>query len=310
MRNPFAQMKQPMQLCVTGSSAMLEAVEAAVEDEVLTLTRLLGDQHLQQREISAESATRQTAELRLLVDEQQIPLLRGLIAAAAAPFGAPAMRETKLAEIDWVSKVQKDFPAFTVGPFYVHGSHAKGKAPRNRFALLIDAAAAFGTGEHATTAGCLLALAREKRLRPRVDVVADVGAGTAILAIGAARLWKNATLIASDYDPVAVRVSEHNLRVNRVGQRSTTFVSNGYRARRMRGSYPLIVANILARPLMKMARDAARHLAPGSTLILSGLLNHQEAMVLSAHRAQGLTLAARIRRDHWSVLILKKTAAH
>jgi len=305
-KNPFAQMKQPIQLSVKGSNEMLAAIEFAVEEEVLTLTRLLKDAQIQHRGITPESHEREAVELQLLVDEAKITFMRGMIESAGAPFGTPQITQVKLAQIDWVSKVQKDFPAFTVGPFYVHGSHAQGAAPRNHFPLLIDAAAAFGTGEHATTAGCLLALANVKKKRPSMPVVVDVGAGTAILAIGAARLWKNARLIACDYDPIAVEVSAHNLKVNRVGQRSTTFVSDGYKAQKIRGLYPLIVANILAKPLMKMARDAARHLAPGGTLILSGLLNSQEAMVLSAHRAQGLYLSTRMRRGAWSILVLRK----
>lgn len=306
MHNPFAQMKQPVQLSITGPAAMLQAIEDAVEDEVLTLTRMLGNAQVEQRKVTPESPQRQAVELRLLVDEAHAPFLRGMIAAAAAPFGMAQVEEVRLAEIDWVSKVQEDFPAFTVGPFYVHGRHAEDMPPRNRFPLLIDAAAAFGTGEHATTAGCLLALAQHKKRHPHLPVVVDVGCGTAILAIGAARLWKEARLVACDYDPVAVKVSMHNLRANRVARRSTAFVSNGYKARQIRGEYPLIVANILARPLMKMARDAACHLAPGGMLILSGLLNTQEPMVLSAHRAQGLYLSHAIRRGGWSVLVLHK----
>jgi ribosomal protein L11 methyltransferase len=178
--------------------------------------------------------------------------------------------------------------------------------PKNHYPLLIDAVAAFGTGEHATTAGCLLALEelRKKNARPRS--VLDVGCGTAILAIGAARLWKGAHILASDNDPVAVRVSQVNLKANQISNRARAFVSDGYKDRRIKraGKQPVIVANILAKPLMKMARDAARQLAPDGTLILSGLMTDQERMVMYAYGMQGLRLKKRYRRGRWSILVL------
>lgn len=300
--HPFKQMPQPLQITVTGDAATLDAVEAAVEEEVFTITRLLDSVQAQQHDIALERQP-QITRLSLLLDAAQRELVLEMIAQVAPDA---QVHETKLADIDWVSKVQKDFPPFTMGPFYVYGSHAAGAAPANHFPLLIDAAAAFGTGEHATTAGCLLALAKEKKKRCRTRSVLDVGCGTAILAIGAARLWKNARIAACDNDPVAVKVSAHNLRVNRVAGRSHAFVSDGYKMRPLRGKrYPVIVANILAKPLMKMARQASVHMASGGTLILSGLLNSQEAMVLSAHRAQGRYLKRRLRRGNWSVLVLK-----
>lgn len=293
-RNPFAQAPQPVQLIVAGEIAMLDAVEFALEEqydcEILALTR---------------SIDAVVPHLVILVDEPQRVAAHAVIARAALPFTAPDIREMRLADIDWVSKVQKDFPPFVMGPFYVHGSHAKQAAPAGKFPLLIDAAAAFGTGEHATTAGCLLALAKEKRTRPYANEVADIGCGTAILAIAAARLWKETRIDACDNDPVAVKVSAHNLKVNRVASRSRAFVSDGYKARQLKGKqYPVVVANILAKPLMRMARDAARHMEAGGTLILSGLMRDQEAMVLSAHRMQGCYLKYRIRRGNWSVLVL------
>ena len=302
---PFKQMPQPIQILVTGAPDLLDAVEAAVEEECLTITRDFTS--VDAREPVTRASDGLAARLTLLVDEEQRLMVHAMIAQAALPFSAtPDIHEMRLKDIDWVSRVQKDFPAFRMGPFYVHGSHLTGEQPPNTFALLIDAAAAFGTGEHATTAGCLLALAQEKRTRPHVRQVLDMGCGTAILAIGAARLWKDARITACDNDPVAVRVSAHNLRVNRIGARSEAFVTDGYNVHRVRKQkYPVIVANILAKPLMKMAHKASQRLQQDGTLILSGLLRSQEAMVLSAHRAQGLHLKQRIRRGNWSVLVLK-----
>jgi ribosomal protein L11 methyltransferase len=309
---PFKQMPQPFQMRVSGDAAMLETVEAAVEDEVLTITHLMGSVEEEQREMHEDKGTlvvRRVVELVMLVDGEQSDMVRDMVERAAEPFGGAEITLERLDQTDWVSKVQEDFPAFVMGPFYVHGSHVEGTAPSNTYPLLIDAAAAFGTGEHATTAGCLLALAKEKKKRKHTKSVLDMGCGTAILAIGAARLWKNARIIACDYDPVAVKVSQHNTRVNRIGRRSTLFVSDGYKSaqlrRRGQQTYPVIAANILAKPLMKMARGASAHMAKDGTLILSGLLRSQEAMVLSAHRAQGRYLKDRIRRGNWSVLILK-----
>lgn len=298
--NPFAQAPKPVQLVVLGAPTALDAVEMAVEEWVLSLSREF-DHEEATRHVVTRTDEGVASRLVLLVDAAQEDFVRSLIVGDGV-----VVRSTMLADIDWVSKVQKDFPAFVMGPFYVHGSHAIKDCPPNRFPLLIDAAAAFGTGEHATTAGCLLALARHKKLHAHEPRVLDVGCGTAILAIGAARLWKNARITASDYDPVAVDVSRHNVRVNRIAARCELFVSEGYKDTRLRRGqkFPLIVANILAKPLMKMARDAAAQLAPGGTLILSGLLRSQEAMVLNAHRMQGLYLKHRIRRGQWSVLVL------
>jgi len=290
MKNPFAQAPQPVQATIEAASELLDVIELLIEDMALAITRYIDAV---------------VPHLIALVDQSRIAELEAIVANAMPREIRRELRLMKLEAIDWVSQVQKDFPPFRMGPFYVHGSHARQAIPRNHFPLLIDAASAFGTGEHATTAGCLLALAREKRTRRHATRIADIGCGTAILAIGAARLWKNAQIVASDNDPVAVEVSQHNLQVNHIAARSKAYVSNGYKARPVKAQhYEIIVANILARPLMRLARDAAQQLAPGGTLILSGLLRSQEAMVLSAHRMQGLYLQHRIRRGQWSVLVL------
>lgn len=303
--HPFKQMPQPLQILVTGAPEMLDAVELAVEEECLTITRDFTSVDARQPLTRTQEGV--PARLTLLIDEEQRVLVHEMIARAALPFHTtPDIHEMRLKDIDWVSKVQKDFPAFRMGPFYVHGSHLAGEQPANTYPLLIDAAAAFGTGEHATTAGCLLALAQEKKIRKHTARVLDMGCGTAILAIGAARLWKNARITACDNDPVAVRVSAHNLKVNRITNPREAFVTDGYKVGRVRKQkYPVIVANILAKPLMKMAHKASQSLEADGTLILSGLLRSQEAMVLSAHRAQGRYLKHRVRRGNWSVLVLR-----
>lgn len=292
-KNPFAQVKQPLQLTYEAAPAVLDILELRAEEIALAITR----------HVDAVKP-----HLVLIVDEAGAAAMEEIAAIVAKQSKESiGTRRLQLEPIDWVKQVQKDFPPFTIGSFYVHGSHATQDQPKNRHPLLIDAAAAFGTGEHATTAGCLLALVREHKQRGYAPQILDMGCGTAILGIGAAYLWKHAHVTACDNDAVAVAVSAVNLRANRVKHRSQAFVSDGYRhARVRRRQYDIVVANILAKPLMKMAKLAVRALKPGGTLILSGLLNHQEPMVLAAHRAQGLYLQQRIRRGQWSVLILRK----
>jgi ribosomal protein L11 methyltransferase len=168
---------------------------------------------------------------------------------------------------------------------------------------LLDAATAFGTGEHPSTRGCLLALddlARRRRFRRPLDV----GTGSGVLAIAAAkRLHRR--VVAGDIDPEAVRVARHHVRRNGLAGTVRVVRSAGYRSRGLRrADYDLVLANILARPLALLARDLKRALAPGGVAVLAGLLRRQEAQVLAAHRAQRLMLARRIVIDGWSTLIV------
>lgn len=293
MKNPFAQPKLPLQLTIEAPKETLNIVELVLEDEVLAITRPI-DTHTPQLIILIEDAHQKAIEARIhdvAAQQQQAAKIHGAM----------------LRDIDWVKQVQKDFPPFMVGRCYIYGSHAKQPIPANAIPLKIDAAAAFGTGEHDTTAGCLIALQRIKKTNARTRSVLDMGCGTAILAIAAAKLWRSANISAYDNDAGAVRTSNENFACNRL-RRMHAFVSDGYRTQRVKseGKHDIVVANILARPLMRMARAANQSVAPNGRLILSGLLNHQENMVLSAHRYQGLHLKKRIRRGRWSVLILKK----
>ena len=288
MHNPFMQPQHPMQITIEASKDVLDIMELRMEEVALTITRMVDPV---------------VPHLTLIVDATTVDAVRAIAAQVDRHAKVSAV---KLADIDWVTQVQKDFPPFRLGRFYVYGSHAKDTVPGNHFPLLIDAVAAFGTGEHDTTAGCLLALEGVKRKRAHVREVLDVGCGTVILGIGAARMWKDARVEACDNDPVAVRVSRVNLRANQIQNRAKAWVSDGYKHRPIQALAPqeIIVANILARPLMKMARDASRKLADDGVLILSGLLNLQENMVIAAHQAVGLRLRQRIRRGKWSVLVM------
>jgi ribosomal protein L11 methyltransferase len=210
---------------------------------------------------------------------------------------------------DWVAASLEGLRPVRAGRFLVHGSHDRAAARPNDWALEIEAALAFGTGHHGTTRGCLLALADElKRRRPRH--VLDVGAGTGVLALAAAKALKR-RVVAGDIDPEAVRVARENARLNGLDARVTFFIAPGVRhpaADRPR-RFDLVTANILARPLKRLAPALARVLADDGALILSGLLAGDVPGVLSAYAAQGLALARRRDLDGWATLVLRRGGA-
>jgi ribosomal protein L11 methyltransferase len=212
--------------------------------------------------------------------------------------------EERLPERDWLLENRRVFPPLQIGRFFVHGSHWRGPAPPGTIAIEIDAATAFGTGEHPSTRGCLLALddlARRRRFRRPLDI----GTGSGVLAIAAAKRLHRC-VVAGDIDPAAVRVARHHARRNGLAGKVRVMRAAGYRSRGIRRTgYDLVLANILARPLALMARDLKRALAPGGVAVLAGLLQRQEAQVLRAHRTQGLMLSRRIVIEGWSTLILR-----
>jgi ribosomal protein L11 methyltransferase len=219
----------------------------------------------------------------------------------------PKLTSERVPAQDWVGLNQASFPPIAAGRYFIHGSHFDGKVPISRIALLIDAATAFGTGEHGSTKGCLLALdALARRRRPRR--ILDMGTGTGVLAIAAAKTWR-CVVRASDIDAESVRVARHNAKRNGVASLVKFGRGPGYRSPDIArgGAYDLILANILARPLARMAPDLARNLAPRGIAVLAGLLPRQEAYVLAAHRASGLHLVARATIEGWRMLILSRT---
>jgi ribosomal protein L11 methyltransferase len=224
--------------------------------------------------------------------------------AAGAGGAILKIGEERLAERDWLAENRRAFPPMRIGRFYVYGSHWTGGVPPGAVGIEIDAATAFGTGEHQSTRGCLLALDR-LAWRRRFRRPLDIGTGSGVLAIAAAKALHRKVL-ASDIDCAAVRVARHHIGRNGLAGRVRAVCAPGYRGRLVRRSkYDLIFANILARPLAHMARDLRRAIAPDGRAVLAGLLKRQEALVVAAHRAQGLVLERRLVIDGWSTLIMR-----
>jgi ribosomal protein L11 methyltransferase len=234
------------------------------------------------------------------------PALAARLALGAAAAGGDLieMGEEKLRARDWLAENQLAFPPIRVGRFFVYGSHYRGVVPAGTIGIVVDAATAFGTGEHPSTRACLMALER-LAARHRFRCPLDIGTGTGILSIAAAKLLRRRVL-ASDIDPGAADVARHNVARNGVIKLVQVRRAPGYRNRALRKrGYDLILSNILARPLAELARDLARALAPGGRAVLSGLLRRQEPIVLAPHRSCGIVLERRLVFDGWSTLILR-----
>lgn len=243
--------------------------------------------------------------------EGSVALVEGAIVAAAQALGIaePDWTWEELPDIDWVAENQRSFRPFAVGPFWVHPSHVVGGQPAGLLPLRIDAGLAFGTGTHATTRGCLEMLAA---LEPAETANAvDVGCGSGILAIAMARLWQRPVL-GGDNDAEAVAVAEENAGLNGVGELCRFTVSAGLNAPELaaRAPYDLVVANILAGPLVDLATAFAAAVRPGGRVLLSGLLVEQAALVLSTYARQGLVFERRIDLETggawWRTLLLRR----
>ena len=227
------------------------------------------------------------------------------LAALVSGVDVPLHRTATEAE-GWVLRTQAAFPQQLVGRrFAIRGTHDFGVAPPGRITLVLDAGLAFGSGEHGSTRGCLRALETVAR-RPRRRVL-DMGTGSGILAMAAARLLRRPVL-ATDIEPWSVRVAGQNALANGVGRLVRPILADGWRSPAVRrgAPYDLVFANILARPLCQMARDLALHVAPGGRVILAGLLGTQIRMVLAAHRRHGLMLASVLREGPWATLVLRR----
>ncbi|NCU19496.1 50S ribosomal protein L11 methyltransferase [Candidatus Falkowbacteria bacterium] len=230
-----------------------------------------------------------------------------MLALLAAAHGAAPFAVSELPEVDWVAHVKRELAPVVAGRFFVYGSHDADKVPEGVVALLIEAAMAFGTGHHGTTLGCLTALDRLEREGFRPASVADIGCGTAVLAMAAAKIWPG-TVLASDIDPVAVDTAAANVLANDLAGRVECLQAAGFDHPRLAEAAPfdLVFANILKGPLIDLAPAMTAQLAPGGRVILSGILNEQADEVVRAYENAGFTLQYRDEFAEWTTLVLKR----
>jgi ribosomal protein L11 methyltransferase len=232
--------------------------------------------------------------------------IRELVGLAAGDEVAQHIAFDTVEAKDWVKATLEELVPVRAGRFIVHGQHDRSTIPPNKLGIEIEAALAFGTGHHGTTRGCLLLLDQVlKAWRPRH--VLDLGTGTGVLAIAAAKALRT-KILASDIDPLSVRVARDNARLNGSGNGVETIEATGFSAPQFakRGPFDLVLANILANPLRRMATEMAGHLAPSGLVILSGLLPHQAQGVIAAYRARGLVLERQLQIEGWSSLLMRR----
>lgn len=271
--------------------AASRTLEAALEEIGAASTVFEVDEQRREWEVSAYATDTNLADV---------------VSALRTALPEIAFHRTELPETDWVSQSLEGLPPVEAAGFFVHGSHDRDKRRAGLTSIEIDAGQAFGTGHHGTTAGCLEAIdALLKRERP--SRVLDVGTGSGVLAIALAKRLKR-PIVASDIDPVAVRVARSNVIANGVGAYVRPIVASGadHPAMQRHGPYSLIVANILARPLETLAPSLVGLCAAGGTIILSGLLDRQRARVVAAYVAQGLALRETRLREGWATLTLER----
>jgi ribosomal protein L11 methyltransferase len=294
--------RQPVQLecvSVTVPDAALEAYEAALAAicETVGFFRDPGEETWRIEGVRAASG-----------DRSRLAVALALAAAATGVTAEPLI--APVAADGWLERTRAAFPEQRIGRrFAVRGTHLTGPRPPGRIVLMLDAAVAFGSGEHASTRGCLIALewvADRRGARPPRRIL-DLGTGSGILAMAVAKRLRRKVL-ATDIEPWSVRVARENARRNQVHRLVRPELADGWRTSVVRagGPYDLVFGNILARPLRAMARDLATHLAPGGIAILAGLLRSQARDVLAAHRRQGLVLVRRIDLSPWATLIIRK----
>ncbi len=236
--------------------------------------------------------------------------LRRLVALVAGDAAAAAVTIEPIAAENWVAHSLAGLKPVRVGRIMVHGAHDRVRLRANDIGIEIEAALAFGTGHHGTTRGCLLALSElAKRSRPRQAL--DIGTGTGVLAIAAARLLRT-QVVAGDIDPVATRAARNNARLNRAASMVVFSSAHGPRAPAVLADapYQLIFANILLRPLLRLAVPLRNLAAPGAYVVLSGLLPSHANAVLAIYRAQGFTLERRITLEGWVTLVMRRPFRH
>ncbi|WP_372571259.1 50S ribosomal protein L11 methyltransferase [Ruegeria jejuensis] len=229
------------------------------------------------------------------------------LALLATAFGAKPFVVSELPETDWVAHVRRELAPVEAGRFFVYGSHDADKVPADAIPLLIEAAMAFGTGHHGTTLGCLRALDGLIGEGFEASKVADIGCGTAVLAMAAARVW-DGTILASDIDQVAVDVAEANLSANGMAGTVRCVEAAGFDHAELTANapYDLIFANILKGPLIALAPEISAHLRPAGYAILSGILNEQASDVVQVYSQNGTNLVRSEEIGEWTTLVVQK----
>lgn len=229
------------------------------------------------------------------------------LALLAAMHGAKDFVVSELPETDWVAHVKRELAPVEAGRFFVYGAHDADKLPKGKVGLKIEAAMAFGTGHHGTTLGCLTALDHLANRGVVARNVADIGCGTAVLAMAAAKIWPN-PVVASDIDEVAVDVAKANVAANGVEDRVHVVEAAGFDHPDLEAAMPfdLVFANILKGPLVSLAPDMGEAIAAKGHAILSGILNPQADEVVSAYEAQGFNVTRREEFGDWTTLTLRR----
>ena len=229
------------------------------------------------------------------------------LALLAAVFQAEEFKISELPQIDWVSKVQRSLKPVVAGRFFVYGSHDSDKVPPDCEPLLIEASMAFGTGHHGTTKGCLLALEQLITDGFKAKNVIDVGCGTAVLAMAAARIF-SANVIASDIDSVAHSVAKMNILANGLDRNIQCFEASGFAHEQIKTKNPfdLIFANILLAPLLSIATDISKYSLSGGYVVLSGILSEQAELVVNKYTGVGFSLSNQIEIGEWVTIIFRK----
>lgn len=288
---------QQTRLHLTGTKAEAErifaALETAFEEDGLPLALLEVDEEADLHEVSLYTEGDADA-----VENRIRDLLAGLSLSRA-------VEREELPDIDWVAKSLEGLKPVRAGGFFVHGAHDRDRIGDGDIAIEIEAGLAFGTGHHGTTAGCLEAIARVAAER-RPENALDLGTGSAVLAIALAKLG-GIPVLATDIDPVATEVAAANARLNGVADRVECVTATGFDHPAFgRGPFDLVVANILAGPLIELAPEMARHARSGGSLILSGILDRQEDAVLAAYGAAGFRHVGTLHREGWATIRMER----
>lgn len=242
-------------------------------------------------------------------DEPEAGLLEEVVSRSVSPDQLVEQELICHQNRDWLAENRRAFPPLYLGPFWIYGSHITETKPAGSLPLLVEAAQAFGSGTHPTTQTCLLALSSQRKARSAPRRILDMGCGSAILAMAAQRLFPAADIFAVDNDAVSVRTAIENRRKNQISpMKMRAVVSEGFAARDVsrNGPYDLILANILAGPLRRMAADLTANLAPRGQLILSGLLRSQARQLICDYRARQMVLDQRLDQGDWCCLVLSR----